>query len=132
MSIDFVAPVKLVDKFAIPCDSLPHRLDLGVWVPPREALTFSQLYLNIRYQLKDAARPGRLRVFMRRHAFAGEPIDDTFFHDVDLAPGYGTKLHTFCAYESAEKGRPLSWWAQAYGCEEASLSTRFTKRLQVW
>ena len=135
MPVDYIPPTKLTDPLNLVCDGVSHSLDIGRWTPSRSALTFSQIYVNVdRFVLADSTRPGRLRLSMRRAAWRSELIDDTFFHDIWLAPGrssWGT-LHTAAFFEWADGGRALSWRYEADGFTSMVLSTRFVKAAQVY
>ena len=135
MPVDYEPPVKVTTALALDCDGDSHALDIGKWTPARSALTFSGLYINVDgFKLADVTKPGRLRLFMRRAAWRGLPVDDTFFHDLWLVPGrptWGT-LHTASFFEWADGGRPLSWRYEADGLAACTLSTRFVKAAQCY
>lgn len=135
MPVDYQPPQKIETSLALNCSGSDYKLDIGSWTPARSALTFSGLYVNVdSFKLKDATKPGRLRFFMRRAAWNGKPVDDTFFDDVWLPvnrDGWGT-LVTRTFFEWADGGRPLSWRYECDGLLAVSLKTRFVKAAQVY
>jgi hypothetical protein len=133
MGVTFIPPNKQTDTWALDCDGDPHRLDIGDYTPSRTAVTFVDIYLNVdSFTLKDPAKPGRLRVFMRRAATATEPIDDTFFYDLWLPRQGWSSLDTRGMFEKSEAGRPLRWYYQVNGCTALAVDTRFIKYCQIW
>jgi hypothetical protein len=133
MGVAYIPPVKKTTATSITCDGTPHALDVGKFTPTRSGLTFAHVYLNVsRYELRTSTKSGRLRVFMRRAATRTEPVDDTYFFDLDLEPGRASRLETRDFFEFAERGRTLRWFAQVDGCSSLRLSTRFVKYAQIY
>lgn len=134
MAVDYIPPVKKTGALPLICDGAPHRLDVGDLTPVRTALTHAHTYFNIDgdYSLNAVGKPGRLRIYMARGAYNGEPIDETYFFDLWLdRPGYSF-LDSRALFERADKGRPLRWYYQVNGAKGVTLKTRFVKYAQVY
>lgn len=132
MAVVYIPPVKRTNPLALDCDGDSHSLDIGAWTPGKTALTLAGIYINVdAFTLTDSTKPGRLRIFMRRAAWSGDPVDDTYFYDLWLErSGYG-HLDTRSMFEKADAGRPLTWRYQCNGLSKVVLSTRFVKYAQV-
>lgn len=132
MSVDYIPPVKRSTLLPLVCDGKAHQLDVGEYVPLRSGLTLAHTYLNVPGNfVLESAKPGRLRIFMRRAEWQGEFVDDTYFRDLFLVrPGLSV-LDSRSCFEWAEARRPVTWWYQTSGITSASLSTRFVKYAQV-
>lgn len=132
MAVDYVPPVKRATMLALVCDGKEHKLDLPDYEPPRSGLTLAHTYFNVPGAfVLESAKPGRLRIFMRRADWQGEPVDDTYFRDLWLIRPGSSLLDSRACFEWAEAHRPLSWWYQTSGIGSAQLSTRFVKYAQV-
>jgi hypothetical protein len=132
MAVYYTAPVKLTDPLRLDCDGDTHALDFPKFVPARTAYLGADVYLNVdNYVLTTSTKPARLRIFMRRAAWQGEPVDDTFFYDLWLPrPGYGS-LDTRSMFEKADANRALTWRYQVNGATSVTLATRFVKYVQI-
>jgi hypothetical protein len=132
MAVYFTPPTKLTTLLHLDCDGDTHALDFPKFVPPRTAVTFADVYLNVdNFILKDPTKPARLRIFMRRAAWNGQPVDDTWFYDLWLErPGYGV-LDTRSMFEKSDANRPLTWRYQVNGASSVTLDTRFVKWVQI-
>jgi hypothetical protein len=132
MAVYFTPPTKLTTLLRLDCDGDSHALDLPKFTPQRTAVTFADIYINVdNYVLVNPDKPARLRIFMRRSAWNGEPPDDTWFFDEWLPrPGYGS-LDTRTMFEKSDAGRPLTWRYQVNGASSVTLDTRFVKWVQI-
>lgn len=132
MPVTYVPPAKRVTLLPLVCDGKAHKLDVGDYVPPRAGLTLAHSYLNVPGNfVLESAKPGRLRIFMRRAEWQGSPVDDTYFFDLWPSRPGSSLLDSRAFFEWAEAHRPLTWWYQTSGIMSASMSTRFVKYAQV-
>ena len=132
MAVYYTPPDKLTTLLRLDCDGDTHALDFPKYTPARTAYLGADVYINVdNYVLTTTGKPARLRIFMRRAAWQGEPVDDTFFYDLWLPrPGYGS-LDTRSMFEKADAGRTLTWRYQVNGATSVALSTRFVKWVQI-
>lgn len=128
VTVKYIPPMKKEDRLELDCDGSPHRLDIGAYTPTMSTLLLAEPYVNLTsFTTTSATKPGRLRIFMRRAAFNGQPADDTFFFNLwTHRDGWGD-LDSRSMFEWCEKGRPLNWYYEVDGCTAMALDTRFIK-----
>lgn len=127
MPVKYIPPKKKTTGLHLICDGKDHRLDVGDYAPTISTLLLADTYVNLDYADLKTTQPARVEIWMRRSAWNGEPVDDTFFTSLWIHREGFSHKDSRATFEWCEKGRPLKWWYKVNGAHKITLGTRFVK-----
>lgn len=91
--------------------------------PKTDCILLPKIYVNIGYTFAaTGSADGKVRIRMVRE----DPIDETFYFDVDLLRGYTQKLDTkteMKRWAKADLGRYVHFEIKSYGVKTCTLSS---------